>query len=53
MLLDMVAKTNPDTRVIFLDTRKLFPVTLEYRDLLIDRLGLNNVQTYYPDCVAT
>lgn len=53
VLLDMVAKTDAATPVIFLDTKKLFPETIEYRDMLIDHLGLSNVKTYYPDYIDT
>lgn len=53
VLLDMVAKTDRATPVIFLDTKKLFPETIDYRDMLIDRLGLTNVKTYYPDYIDT
>lgn len=35
LLLAMVAEVDPATRVVFLDTKKLFPETLEYRDLLV------------------
>jgi phosphoadenosine phosphosulfate reductase len=35
--------------VIFLDTGKLFPETLQYRDRLIDRLGLTDVRVVHPD----
>ena len=53
LLLDMVAKTELKTPVIFLDTQKLFPETLEYRDKLINHLELENVKTYYPDYIDT
>lgn len=48
-LLDMVARVDPATPVIFLDTLKLFGETLEYRQRLVARLGLTNVQDYRPD----
>ncbi len=51
LLLDMVAKIDPATAVIFLDTGKLFPETLEYKETLVRHLKLTNVQTYYPDYV--
>lgn len=48
VLLHMVAKIDPYTPVIFLDTWKHFPETLAYRDTLIKRLGLCNIQTVMP-----
>ncbi|MCC6597461.1 MAG: phosphoadenylyl-sulfate reductase [Alphaproteobacteria bacterium] len=51
LLLDMVARIKPSMPVIFLDTGKLFPETLAYRDTLIAHLGLENVKTYYPDYI--
>lgn len=53
LLLDMVAKIDPALPIIFLDTQKLFPETLAYRDLLIKRLGLKDVRTIYPDYADT
>ena len=49
VLLDIVARVDPATPVIFLDTLKLFPETLRYRDRLIERLGLTGVRTIVPD----
>tara|TARA_B100001939_G_scaffold219936_1_gene189292 strand:+ start:1358 stop:2134 length:777 start_codon:yes stop_codon:yes gene_type:complete len=49
ILLDMVARVNPATPIIFLDTRKLFGETLRYRDQLTEILGLTNVITVKPD----
>lgn len=49
LLLDMVARVEPATPVIFLDTGKLFPETLEYRDALVARLGLTDVRSVGPD----
>ena len=49
VLLDMVAKVDRDVPVIFLDTGKLFPETLEYRDALTKRLGLTDVRSVQPD----
>lgn len=39
VLLDMVARINPQTPVIFLDTGMHFPETLEYMALLQKNLG--------------
>jgi phosphoadenosine phosphosulfate reductase len=48
-LLDLVAQVDPATPVIFLDTQKLFPETLAYRDTLVGLLGLTDVRTVQPD----
>ena len=52
VLLHMVAGIDRNTPVIFLDTLKLFPETLRYRDALVDRLGLRDVRTIAPDAAA-
>jgi phosphoadenosine phosphosulfate reductase len=49
VLLHMVAKIDPSTPVIFLDTGKLFAETLEYRDALVKALGLTDMRTLHPD----
>lgn len=41
VLLHLVAQVDPKVPVLFLDTGKHFPETLAYRDLLVERLGLN------------
>ena len=43
LLLHLVASVDPTVPVLFLDTGKHFPETLAYRDLLVERLGLNLV----------
>lgn len=48
VLLHMVASIDPYVPVIFLDTWKHFPETRAYRDTLIERLGLCNIQTVTP-----
>lgn len=48
VLLDLMAKVDPNTPVIFLDTGKLFGETLRYRDKLRKRLGLTNILTIEP-----
>jgi phosphoadenosine phosphosulfate reductase len=48
ILLHMIAQIDKATPVIFLDTGKLFPETLAYRDLLIARLGLTDVRSVRP-----
>jgi phosphoadenosine phosphosulfate reductase len=52
LLLDMVARVDPATPIIFLDTGKLFPETLRYRDELVERLGLTDLRTLTPDRAA-
>jgi phosphoadenosine phosphosulfate reductase len=49
VLLHLVAQVAPDTPVLFLDTGKHFPETLAYRDELVARLGLTNLQIISPD----
>jgi len=48
VLLHMVAQIDPSTPVVFVDTVKLFPATLLYRDELIEKLGLTDVRTFKP-----
>ncbi|GAB4518846.1 MAG: phosphoadenylyl-sulfate reductase [Roseibium sp.] len=48
VLLHMVAQVDPSTPVLFIDTVKLFPATIAYRDALVDRLGLTDVRTENP-----
>ena len=47
-LLKIVADVDPSIPVLFLDTGWLFPETLTYRDVLIERLGLTDVRTIAP-----
>jgi phosphoadenylyl-sulfate reductase (thioredoxin) len=49
VLLHMISKIDPDMPILFLETRKHFTETLEYRDLLTKTLGLTNVQSLTPD----
>ncbi len=48
VLLHMVSRIDPYVPVVFLDTQKHFPETLAYRDALVARLGLCNIQTVSP-----
>lgn len=48
VLLKFVADVDPSIPVIFLDTGWLFKETLDYRDALIERLGLADVRTVHP-----
>lgn len=49
VLLHLVSEVDRNVPVIFLDTRKLFPETLEYRSLLVEQLGLTDVRSVQPD----
>jgi phosphoadenosine phosphosulfate reductase len=49
VLLHMAAQIDRALPVIFLDTGRHFPETLAYRDQLVDRLGLQDIRTAYPD----
>lgn len=48
VLLHMLGQVAPATPVLFLDTGKLFPETLAYRDLLVASLGLRDVRGVVP-----
>lgn len=48
VLLHMAARIDPSIPVTFVDTGRLFPATLQYRDRLIERFGLGNVRTVGP-----
>ncbi len=48
ILLHMISEIDKATPVIFLDTGKLFPETLAYRDTLVERLGLTGVKSIRP-----
>lgn len=45
VLLDLIAQVDTSTPVVFVDTGKLFPETLAYRDRLVDHFGLSDVRT--------
>ena len=49
VLLHLIARANPATPVVFVDTLKMFPETLEYRDVLLERFGLSDSRTVKPD----
>jgi phosphoadenosine phosphosulfate reductase len=49
LLLAMAAEIDRAIPVIFLDTGKLFPETLEYRDALMAQLGLEDVRVIRPE----
>ncbi|MFP4004683.1 MAG: phosphoadenylyl-sulfate reductase [Alphaproteobacteria bacterium] len=48
VLLHLVARIDPSTPVLFLNTGKLFPETLRYRDRLQDALGLTDLRALHP-----
>ncbi len=49
VLLHMAAQIEPHIPVIFVDTGKLFPETIAYRDQLARQFGLTNMLTVTPD----
>ncbi|MFM9847059.1 MAG: phosphoadenylyl-sulfate reductase [Hyphomicrobiaceae bacterium] len=49
VLLHLVSSVAPDLPVLFLDTGKLFPETIAYRDALVRRLGLTAVRVVSPN----
>jgi phosphoadenosine phosphosulfate reductase len=52
VLLHLVARANPATPVVFVDTLRMFPETLAYRDTLMAAFGLSDSRTITPDPVA-
>lgn len=49
LLLAMVARIDPSTPIIFLETGHLFAETLQYRDTLVELLGLSDLRVIGPD----
>lgn len=49
VLLHLVSRVAPHIPVLFLDTGKLFPETMAYRETLIGRLGLTAVRIVGPN----
>jgi len=49
LLLDLVARVDRSTPVLFLDTGKHFGETLRYRDQLVAKLGLTDLRVFEPD----
>ena len=49
VLLHLVAKADPTIPVIFVDTLKMFPETLEYREQLIEEFGIRDARVVTPD----
>jgi phosphoadenosine phosphosulfate reductase len=48
VLLHLVARVDASLPVLFIDTGKLFPATLRYRDTLVERFGLTDVRVLKP-----
>ncbi|MEJ1969540.1 MAG: phosphoadenylyl-sulfate reductase [Rhizomicrobium sp.] len=48
VLLHLVARIDPNTPILFLNTGKLFGETLRYRDRLQDQLGLGDIRSLAP-----
>ncbi|WP_313435210.1 phosphoadenylyl-sulfate reductase [Novosphingobium sp.] len=49
VLLHLVSRVDANVPVLFLDTGKHFPETLDYRDLLVKQLGLTNLINLVPE----
>ncbi|NVK35239.1 MAG: phosphoadenylyl-sulfate reductase [Rhodobacteraceae bacterium] len=49
VLLMLAAQVDPEIPVVMVDTGKLFPETLRYRDALAEKLGLKNVRSQKPE----
>jgi phosphoadenosine phosphosulfate reductase len=52
VLLHLVSRANPATPVVFVDTLKMFPETLAYRDTMMAQFGLSDSRTVKPDPVV-
>jgi len=54
VLLDLVARADKSIPVVFVDTLKMFPETLDYRNTLIETLGFTDSRTVtpLPDVIA-
>lgn len=49
VMLALIADVDPDMPILFLETGMHFPQTLDYKQTLIERLGLSNVRDIGPD----
>jgi phosphoadenosine phosphosulfate reductase len=49
VMLALIADADPSLPIVFIDTGMHFPQTLDYRDELIQRLGLTGVRTIRPN----
>jgi phosphoadenosine phosphosulfate reductase len=52
VLLHLVSRADPSVPVIFVDTLKMFSETLDYRDTLVEHLGLQNSSVVAPDAAV-
>ncbi len=52
VLLHLVAGADRSIPVVFVDTLKMFPETLAYRDTLVERLGIVNSSVVQPDAAV-
>jgi len=52
VLLHLVAQADPSVPVIFVDTLKMFPETLEYRDTLVNAFGITDSRVVEPDAAV-
>lgn len=52
VLLHLIGSIQPNIPVLFLETGKHFPETLDYRDQLVAHIGLTNLQNITPDAAA-
>lgn len=52
VLLHLLSRIDRAAPVIFLETGKLFPETVQHRDALVDRLGLSDVRSVGPDAAT-
>lgn len=52
VLLDLVARADKSIPVVFVDTLKMFPETLAYRDQLVERFGFTNSQVVTPNATT-
>lgn len=49
VMLALIADVDPDFPVVFLETGMHFPQTLDYKEMLTERLGLTNVRDIPPN----
>lgn len=49
VMLSLISEVDPAMPIVFLETRMHFPQTLDYRDELIEKLGLKDVRNIGPD----
>lgn len=49
VMLSLIAEVDPSLPIVFIDTGMHFPQTLDYKDEVIDRLGLTGVREITPN----